>query len=293
MFRSVCASFYFLFALLVLTGVNAQAQLTLTSNLNLTTSGNLVTNGSFETGIASGQSLYWATGTTLSGPFAVPPGWTSVGGTNAYAFWEAGSGSVDGSAPLPDGIAGLYFGNFIVSSISSSPTFNANGTVTFASTPTIVPFDATYTPAVKLSQTITGLTPSATYGLSFWASGEDASTNAFGGDGIFALDVSGYSTVYLAAPGGASSLGTSHVYEFTVVPNATSLTIEFTNWGHYAFTTTGWNLDPFTSELVLDNVILKPLDAVPEPGAAILLSGIAVVGAGWRARRRRKADTSN
>lgn len=277
MFRSSQKSRSVVFAVFALAGGQVQAQLTLTSNLNLTNANNLVTNGSFETGISSGQSLYWATGTAFT-PFAVPPGWTSVGGTGAYALWEAGGGNVQGSAPIPDGIAGLYFGNFFVSSISSVPTFNANGTVSFSSAPTIIPFSPAYSPAVKLSQTIIGLIPTATYGFSFWVSGEDAASGNFLNDGIFGLDVSGYNTVYLTTPGGSSALGTSHVYEFTVVPNATSLTIEFTNWGHYYPLTNGWSPSPPTTELVLDNVIMKSLASVPEPSSIALLVGMASVG---------------
>lgn len=287
MFQSICKPLSFFSALFALTSGIAQAQLTLTSGLNLTQSGNLLQNGSFETGITSGQSFYWATGTTGT-PFAVPPGWTSIGGTAAYAQWQAGAGNVIGSAPLPDGIAGLYFGNYYASSISSTPIFNTNGIVTFTSAPTIIPFNSSYNPAVKLTQTVTGLTPSATYGLSFWASGEGASFGGFDGDGIFGLDVTGCSRVYLAAPGGSSALGTGHVYDFTFVPTSSSITIDFTNWGHYSPSITmGWTLPDGTSELVLDNVILKII-SVPEPGSTTLLIGIAVSGIGMLLRRRRK-----
>ncbi len=87
MFQSSKKTLCVVLTLLALSISKAQAQLTLTSNLNLNTNNNLVSNGSFETGIAANQVVYWATGTTLSGPFAVPPGWTSVGGTQAYALW--------------------------------------------------------------------------------------------------------------------------------------------------------------------------------------------------------------
>jgi hypothetical protein len=113
--------------------------------------------------------------------------------------------------------------------------------------------------------------------LSFWTSGEDARFpgNAYNHDGIFGLDVSGFSTEYLAVPHGGSSLGMSHVYEFTFVPSTSTVTFEFTNWGHYFGGTTGWTL-PSTTELVMDDVILNDMTSVPEPSVlAMAATGVA------------------
>lgn len=124
------------------------------------------------------------------------------------------------------------------------------------------------------------MTPGAQYALSFWASGKSAVGGCgFGHDGIFGLDLTGNATLFLAAPSGCSSLGNSHVYEFTFVPSDPVVTLTFTNWGHFSPTgTTGWTL-PTTTELVLDDVIIN---AVPEPNSvgllALSLLGLALAG---------------
>ena len=241
--------------------------ITLTSGLNLDRNANILVNGSFKNHPTNGTTEYvWATGTTLSSfvPFAVPGGWTSAGGARNYATW-GGTSSIRGSASIPDGVAALYFGNSIVSSISSTPIFNLDGTITFSSPPTITPLNASFTPAVTLSQTVS-VTPGNRYGLSFWASGEDARSGG-SHDGIFGLDVNG-ATVFLATPSGsATGLGASHIYEFEFIPTISTLTLTFTNWGHLNSSTPGWTL-PGTTELVLDDVILN---AIPEPSSISLL----------------------
>ena len=101
--------------------------------------GNLVTNGSFENGApAPGSTVFWATGTTLT-PYAVPPGWSASGAPRSYAMWGSDVGSpvrLRISDVLPDGQNGMYFGNGGATS-SLPPTFQANGQVTFAGTPTL------------------------------------------------------------------------------------------------------------------------------------------------------------
>ena len=80
----------------------------ISSGLGTTHTGNLVGNGSFETGAppnGTSNELYWATGTLLT-PFAVPPGWTSSGGSTSYALWGNDATvpqSIQGSDGLPDG----------------------------------------------------------------------------------------------------------------------------------------------------------------------------------------------
>ena len=114
-----------------------------------THAGNLVTNGSFEfrdsAGLpgpgATGGSVFWATG-TVNSPFAVPYAWTSSGGPNTYAGWGGNLGppvTFHGSAPLPDGVNALYFGNGQGATTSLAPIFNPGGEVTFAGTPVVQP----------------------------------------------------------------------------------------------------------------------------------------------------------
>lgn len=251
---------------------------------------NLVTNGSFEIGAPApnGPVTFWATGSSAT-PFAVPAGWTSSGTSSTYASWgSTGTGpyQTQSSDNLPDGSAGLYFGN-LFTSIDQVPSFNPNRTVTFPAPPTFTPnFGAPCT----LSQTVpTHLTPAPAYLLSFWVSGELAS-NATWIDGIFGLRVTntlaGDPIRYLITPGGQSAFGASirYEYQFTPINPLAPVTIEFLNWGHV--TTIPNPLDPagvsniFTSELVLDDVIVNP---IPAPGAGVLL---AVTG-GWSIRRRR------
>ncbi|MBS0191010.1 MAG: hypothetical protein U0573_03820 [Phycisphaerales bacterium] len=249
--------------------------------------GNLVTNGSFETGApAINTTVAWATGTSLT-PFAVPPGWTSSGSSNAYAYWGgtgAGPYQVALSDNLPDGQNGLYFGNNFTD-IDKTPTWNANGTVSFSGTPT---FSPVFGSPVTLSQTVaTNASPAATYILSFWASGENAAFASWA-DGIFGLRVTnvlaGDPIQYLTCPGGMSALGASHRFEFQFTPlnPLAPVTIEFINWGHLKQwpDVNGQPTGAFTSELVLDDVIIN---AIPAPG----LSGIALAGLPLFARRRR------
>lgn len=260
----------------------AQAALTLTGPLNLSHSGNLVQNGSFEDHPDGGVTIhYWAAG-TASTPFAQPAGWVTNGASLNYAQWGNTAVFATSSAPLPDGTSGLYFGNGLMAAISETPTFNADGSVTFISpTPTIVP---KYSPPVTLSQTLTGLNTGTTYGLTFWASGEDAATTGFTHDGFFGLDVTGYSTVYLAAPSGLSALGQSHVYNFTFTPVSSNTTITFTNWGHPNGSMPGWTFPGIATELVLDDVIVN---VIPEPGSLALFSLGALALIHYTVRRPR------
>jgi hypothetical protein len=271
----------------------AHASLTLLTGPSVGThAGNLVTNGSFETGApapGAGNFVYWASGTS-SLPFGVPPGWSSQGTAANYAVW--GSDNVTSpyatefSDTLPDGSAGLYFGNGTGVFPSVQPTFNPNGTVTFASAPTFFP-KPTYSLPVSLTQTVsTNLTPAPSYVLSFWVSGEDtgpAPPTPFNGDGIFGLRVSnvlpGNPIQYLTAPSGISPLGKSIRYEFAFSPLNSSLPVkvEFINWGHFDLSPYGGpNL---TTELVLDDVIVN---AVPEPGVL----GLCLLIPLTRSRRR-------
>ncbi len=240
---------------------------------------NILVNGSFEAQVGSlSLNRFWATGTTLT-PSISLTGWNASGQQNAYGNWgNDGSpvNGVKGSAPIPHGEVGLYFGAFITQTLTPNPVFHPNGRITFPSTPTIVA-DPLYGP-VTLSQTV-NLNTSQTYLLDFWASGESARTAGTWQPGLFGLDISGENTVYLAAPSGLGPLGAFQRYKVYFKPNSSLTTIKFTNWGHIS------NFG-FASELCLDDVILN---TVPEPGSLIAIG----LGSLLLIRRRVSSDGQN
>jgi hypothetical protein len=247
---------------------------------------NLVTNGSFENGAPTpdGSLLFWANPSYA--PYAVPPGWSSSGTNQTYARWGndgPGPARLAGSDLLPDGRNGLYFGN-LTTTVDRTPVFQPSGAIGFVGgSPT---FSPVYGGPCVLSQTIpTNTNAAPSYLLSFWTSGENAVQAAWP-NGVFGLRVTnvlpGDPMQYLAAPGGAGALGASHRYDFAFVPLNPSLpvTIEFYNWGHLTSWPVGGNpVSTFTTELVLDDVIVNP---VPTPGT---LAAIALLGLGRRRTR--------
>jgi hypothetical protein len=272
----------------------ANASLTIASGLGTTHAGNLVANGSFETGAppnGTANQLYWATGTALT-PFAVPPSWTSSGSPTSYALWGNDATlpqSIQGGDGLPDGNAALYFGNGAPVFVDQPPTFNANGTVSFPAAPNFTNF---YSAApVILTQSInTPASPSPSYNFSFWISGEGAvNGQQFTERGIFGLQVtnvlSGDPIQWLTVPNGiGNAFGVSHLYEYTFTPLNPLLPVDinFINWGH--FDLSAYAMSNFTTELVLDDVIINP---VPEPGtfALFALAGVCALFAMHRRRR--------
>lgn len=271
----------------------ADAGLTLTTGLGTTHVGNLVTNGSFEIGAPPGGQanlLYWASGTSLV-PFAVPTGWTSFGSSQTYASWGNTASSpttlVD-SAPIPDGNAAMYFGNGGPAFVDQPPTFNPDGTVSFPSSPN---FSSFFSPPATLSQTInTPANPSPSYNLSFWVSGEDATSTPFQERGIFGFKMTnvlpGDPTQWLAVPNGANNtFGTSHLYEYVFTPLNPLLPVDITfiNPGHLDLA--AYNLANFTTELVLDDVIIN---AVPELGSGTMVLLVALAAPVILAARRRR-----
>lgn len=273
----------------------ARASLVLGSSLGTTHVGNLVANGSFETGAppnGTANQLYWATGTSLT-PFAVPPSWTSSGAPSSYASWGNDATipqSIKGSDGLPDGAAGMYFGNGAPVLVSQPPTFNANGTVSFPAAPIFSTFYAT-APVILTQSINTPATPSPSYDFSFWVSGEGAvNGQQFAERGIFGLQVTNVSSgdpiQWLTVPNGVgNSFGVSHLYEFSFTPLNPLLPvgINFINWGHFDLSAYGGS--NFTTELVLDDVIIN---AVPEPTTAVLL-GLGLTGVAAAGRKRRSA----
>ena len=276
---------------------DVRASLTIGSSLGTTHPGNLVKNGSFETGRppdGTANMLYWATGTALT-PFAVPPGWTSSGSPSSYALWGNDATlpqSIQGSDGLPDGDAGMYFGNGAPVLVSQPPTFNINGTVSFPAPPAFTNFFSTA--PVILNQSInTPAFPSPSYNFSFWVSGEGAvNGQQFTERGIFGLQVTnvlgGDPIQWLTVPNGiGNGFGVSHLYEYSFTPLNPLLPvgINFINWGHFDLSPYGGS--NFTTELVLDDVIIN---AVPEPGSLAL---VAIAGAcALLAVRRRHRPTA-
>jgi hypothetical protein len=288
-----------LFALAVFASVPAssRASLTLTTGIGATHAGNLVTNGSFENGApADGTAnwTYWATGST-QGPVVVPPGWSSSGAPQTYALWGNDGPPnyhINFSAILPDGRIGIYFGNGAPVFVSQPPTFNANATVSFPAAPSFTNNFTNNVPSI-LKQTIpTDVNVAPSYKLSFWVSGEDAGgfSTPFGGLGIFGLRVSnvlaGDPIQWLSVPDSVSGpLGSSHLFEYTFTPlnPLVPVTLEFINWGHFDLSFYGGT--NFTTELVLDDVIVNTV--VPEPASIVAFTGIAIL-----LTRRRRARAS-
>jgi hypothetical protein len=254
--------------------IAAQASMTLLSGPSTATHvGNLVTNGSFEhVAPPAGTTVFWATGTTLT-PYAVPPGWSATGAPNSYAMWGSDPGSpirLRISDVLPDGQNGMYFGNGGATT-SLPPTFQANGLVTFAGTPALA---SSMGAPVTLSQSVpTHTTLAPSYLFSFWASGEFAGGGVGAPDGIFGLQVTnvlpGDPLQYFAVPGGQGSFPASRRFDYSLVPlnPLVPITVTFWNWGHFDLSPFGGS--SFTSELVIDDVIVNP---VPEPATLGLLS---------------------
>lgn len=245
-------------------------------------SANLLLNGSFEAdhGIAANGS-YWATGTALT-PSMSLSSWTASGASGSYAIWgNDGVGGIKGSASLPHGTNGLYFGAGIMQVVAPWPTEAADGQISFSSTPALLskPTDG----PVTLEQTVSGLNTSATYLLDFWTSGEDVGSFQFPVDGFFGLEITGESRLYLAAPSGNGPIGNSQRYQVYFSPSSSTATFRWINWGHYI------GPNGLSDELVLDDVILNLVE-VPEPSALALLSlGASVLL--WR-NKGRKSDQS-
>lgn len=251
---------------------------------------NLVANGSFETGAPGpGTPENWATGTIYT-PYTPVPSWQASGAAQTYAYWGSDSPGVApyriaGSATLPDGQSGLYFGNGAAIP-NLPPSFNADRTVTF---PGPVAFSTAFTQPARLWQQVpTQLTPAPAYLLSFWVSGEAAGSGggAPGYDGIFGLRVTNVLAgdpiqTFVVPSGGSSAFGDSTRYEFQFTPvnPLAPVTVEFINWGHMNLTAFGGS---GTTELTLDDVIINP---IPTPGAGILLA----LAGGLTTRRRRTA----
>lgn len=291
--RSIIAAVFVVAA----AGGTARAALSMVPNTSCSHAGNLVTNGSYEDVSGGGPPgggqpnwRLWATGTTQNFvPFAVPNGWTSSGNANSYAVWgnDGGPATLRFSAAIPDGEYAMYFGNGGVATVDQAPTFNANGSVSFAGNPTIT-LPQGYPSTVTLSQTIPTSTNAAPqYCMNFWVSGEgaylasDPNGDSLGIMGFRMTNVlPGDPEMFLAVPSAADNfLGAYQRYQFLfspINPNV-DVGIEFINYGHFDLTPWGRST---STELVLDDVMVN---AIPEPTGLLVL---AMAGLWWGRRKR-------
>ena len=252
-------------------------------------SGNLISNGSFETrnvgdpaitnnvnwsGV-QGQHLAFSQG---SGAVYAIPAWAQSSGAGAYGVW--GSAAAQGGAACTDGVACLYFGNHhTYAGAGVTPTFNANGTVTFSSTPTFTNFSPINQTPTTLSQVLTGLVIGDTYLLDFWTSGED-NTTSLPNPGVFGLNI-GNDSLFLTAPSINSVFSAaSKRYQVTFTATSTSEAVSFVNWGHIAPSPTQFSN---RTELILDDVIVNH---VPEPGTLALALGGVLLSCSVRQKKR-------
>ncbi len=245
---------------------------------------NLVTNGSFELGAPpAGAQIFWANPSFPGN--TVPPGWTASGTPSTYATWGSDpttATGIRGSAPLPHGTNGLYFGNQFTN-VSSAPVHQPDGRVNFSSPPVFAP---NFGGPCTVSHTVnTQFTTATLFRVSFWVSGADSGVpgNTFS-RGVMGFQMTnvaaGDPIQYLTVPNALFS-SNSRVYTFEFSPlNATlPVDIKFINWGHIS--TVAGSPAGLATELVLDNVIIN---AIPTPGAAALLGLFGIV-----AGRRRRA----
>ena len=280
---------------LCLTCMYAQPVVTLVHNdLNTLdrTIPNLVSNGSFETGgpsIGNQVSYFWTRPCNTN----IPAGWTADGDQNSYGFWgyfqSTDAAQYNQSLNTPacdntlqtvftDGMmdaAGhgnnlLYFGNYEVTINGPAPSYNAAtgeyipraqvaaaeaaiGWTNYGSGAIIKP--------IKLSQTVTGLTPGNYYELEFWVTAE-----FFGGTGgIFQLNV-GSKKFWLITPGpeNLNGFGNSERYHLVFQATGASTVLTFTNFGHFNSTLNPtmapWfvgSASNFTAELAIDDAIIN------------------------------------
>lgn len=228
---------------------------------------NLIANGGFESGAAGNQM--WTgngpyTGANTGGPGVSIPSWSASYPSGAYGWW----GPLPmAAAPCAEGANCVYFGNWITAA-SQTPSFAANGIVTFPGPVAFTNTVPTNQGQVTLSQTV-GLTPGATYLLDFWVTGEGPPSLP---SGVFGLGI-GTQSVFLEV-----TTGTRRYY-VTFTADAAATPIAFTNWGHIQ-TGTG-----VTTELVLDDVILN---RVPAPGGLTLCAVALAALAAARPRAARR-----
>ena len=173
------------------------------------------------------------------------------------------------------------------STVTPTPTYNANGELTFSSTPVFTPGSSG---PIVLSQTVTLIPTVTNYKMSFWVSAEEISTNSgFLSHGILGFRMTnvlpGNPIQWLAAPNGMASYGGSLLYEYLFTPlTGGTVDIDFISYGRFQFSPVN-NTSPAP---VIDDVIIN---AVPEPStiSLIAIGMIGVVRTNQRAGRRGKS----
>jgi len=281
-------------ALVLSSAPETEASLTFTSGLTMNRPTSLVLNGSFELAAPpDGVQVYWAN--SSNSPYAIPPLWLANDNNNLAVWGNDGPTlpyRLKSSDVLPDGRAAVDFRTTTGVTVSPRPIFNPNGEVTFASPPSFVG-----SPPVILRQIVnTQLTPSPSYNLSFWISGEENATNqGFTTPGIIGMQLSnvlpGDPIQWLAVPN-VLYYGQSQVYQYTFTPINPLLPVDirFINPGGLdlsAYSAFGPIYGAFGTQPILDDVIIN---GVPEPASISLLSigGLACGVLGWRRRARRQ-----
>lgn len=237
---------------------------------------NLIRNGSFEgrngppgdvswTGIQGQRLVYSPTVANYS-----IPSWLATGDPQSYGVWGPFFGDPPGPA---DGQYEVYFGNYLTTP-TSSYSINPNGTIDFTTPPAFVNFSPLINNPVTLSQAVENLDVGAHYWLDFYTTGE-FEEGPFGLPGLFGLQISGESLIYLrtAEQNPNSNFGRSERYQIEFTASASSVTLQWLNWGHVC---AGSILPSCGSELILDDVILNSHMEIPEPSTNALV-GIALI----------------
>ncbi len=201
---------------------------------------NLVTNGSFEAGNFNAGSGY-----KLGLTDADVPGWHLPASDGTYP-WGLQNGNAFAAGPADTGIQWLVLGEW--------------GPMT----------------EFTIQQTVTGLTPGATYMMS-WAAASEQGCCANGQLSFLSGSTTGPFS-FTAPTSGSYWTAWGH-YSTSFVANASSVTFQFQDINP---TTNGYDLG-------LDSVVMNGT-SVPEPATwALMLIGFGGLGAAMRMRRRRVA----
>ncbi len=208
---------------------------------------NLLFNGSFENGCPNYGNSRFCPNATFHACDLV--NWSCTGGgTSTYASVKDSTLSI-----IPDASSVAYFGNYYSQICSPTPndtTCLHDSAWVVTGVPSGYPINSADfggITGVSLEQTVTGLIPSATYVLEFWAGGEAHSR--WTKRSIFAVNV-GFGNTFLRCKPTPPIIGIGYRYIVEFKAISTSHIIKFTNWGHACDSCT---------ELILDDVRLYTL----------------------------------
>lgn len=190
--------------------------------------------------------------------------WTCTGGgTGTYACMMDGA-----FIYVVEGTKAAYFGNYFSQNCNTMQGDTSCITMNdceVGGIPTGFPTnDPGYggSTGVSLEQTVTGLTPGASYVLEFWAGGEWSFTEP----GLFGVDVGFGYTLLRNKPSSLFATDTCNYFIIEFIANSTTHNIKFTNWGHMCGSCT---------ELILDNVRLYPASQV-NPNVSLCVPPVPV-----------------